>query len=236
MTEKTKNEPINVFVFTKSNGFRHKVMPIAKESLIDIASSNNWNIKSSDDSLLISESYLANFAVVVFLHTSGNILGADQKNALENFVTGGGGLVTIHSGTDTEKEWPWYVQSVGAIFTGHPPTQEARLIIEDFDHPATSFFTDSVWIVRDEWYSFDRNPRNNARVLISIDELSYDVDDRRWFDGVEQRMGDHPLVWCKDVGKGRVFQTALGHEPEMFADSLFLKHIKGAVLWAAGKQ
>jgi uncharacterized protein len=71
-------------------------------------------------------------------------------------------------------------------------------------------------------------------VLISIDEFSYEVDDNGWFDDVNQRMGDHPMVWHRNAGKGRIFQTALGHPAELYSDPLFIKHIHGAIVWTAG--
>lgn len=222
-----------LLVFTKTNDFRHEVIPVSINALTGIAELNGWQITFTEDSLMINALALDTFSVVVFLHTSGNVLGVEQQDALKNYVEGGGGLVTVHTGTVTENDWPWFVDAVGAVFTGHPPVQQGKLIIEDRSHPATIFLPDSVWILEDEWYSFDRNPRANVHVLISIDEASYDVDDNRWFPDARQRMGDHPLVWCRQVGRGRVFQTALGHEPALFSNPLFLKHIEGAVKWAA---
>jgi hypothetical protein len=73
-----------------------------------------------------------------------------------------------------------------------------------------------------------------VHVLISVDESTYAVDDNRWFAGVKQRMGDHPLVWYSQHEKGRVFQTALGHTEEMWADPLYRAHLKGAIEWTAG--
>ena len=70
-------------------------------------------------------------------------------------------------------------------------------------------------------------------MLASIDESSYDVDDNRWFPGVRQRMGDHPLIWCHEYDGGRAFQTALGHTPESYADPIFIAHLEGAIRWAA---
>ena len=105
--------------------------------------------------------------------------------------------------------------------------------LQNYDLVVFLLTTGSVWLLEDEWYSFDRNPRSNVEVLISIDEASYEVDDNPWFEGVEQRMGDHPLVWYREVGRGRVFQTALGHRPELYADPLFLMHLAGAAEWTA---
>jgi type 1 glutamine amidotransferase len=47
-------------------------------------------------------------------------------------------------------------------------------------------------------------------------------------------MGDHPLVWYTQNDNGRVFQTALGHTEEQWADPLYRAHIKGAIEWTAG--
>lgn len=227
-----QKETLSILAFSKTEGFRHDVIPTSVNALQKMGERHGWYIQSTEDSLMIARDILDTTDVVVFLHTTGNILGEEQREALKNFVTRGGGLVTLHSGTITENEWPWFVDAVGAIFTGHPPTQEGRLIIENRDHPATAHFEDTSWVTTDEWYSFDRNPRNNADILISIDEKSYEVEDNRWFEGAHQGMGDHPLVWCKTVDRGRVFQTALGHEPALYENPLFLKHIEGAIQWA----
>ena len=158
--------------------------------------------------------------------TTKTIFTAQEKAAIEAFVKSGKGLLTIHTGADTEYDWPWYNRQLGAKFLGHPPAQKARLVIEDRSHPATSFFPSAEWITTDEWYSFDRDPRPDVHVLISVDESTYAVDDNRWFAGVKQRMGDHPLVWYSQHEKGRVFQTALGHTEEMWADPLYRAHLK----------
>ncbi len=107
-------------------------------------------------------------------------------------------------------------------------------MIEDRNHPAVPAAAPSPWTRVDEWYSFDRNPRGASRVLISIDESSYAVDDNQWFPGVKQRMGDHPMVWCRESEGGRIFQTALGHTVESYSDPVFIAHLEGAVRWAAG--
>jgi uncharacterized protein len=225
---------MKIAVITKTEGFRHDNIPVAVEALQKLALENNWQLFHTEDASFFTKSSLDTLDLVIFLQTTGNIFTEEQQLAIEQFVINGGGLLTIHSGTVTENLWPWYVENLGAVFTGHPPVQEGKLIIEDRTHPSTSFFPDTIWFVTDEWYSFNRNPRNDVHVLISIDESSYDVDNNEWFQGVEQRMGDHPMVWYRYVGEGRLFQTALGHPEQLYSDTLFLKHITGAVLWAAG--
>lgn len=231
-----RTETLDLLVFSKTDGYRHEAIPAGLDALNALAKENKWTIYATEDSTIFTSENLNRFDVVVFLQTAGDILGEAEQKAFSDWVEAGGGLVTIHTGTVTENNWSWFVNAVGAIFVGHPPEQEGKLIIENFDHPATSFFSDSVWVIVDEWYSFDRNPQGDVDVLISIDESSYDVDDNGWFEGVEQRMGDHPLVWSKTVGKGRVFQTALGHIPEFYQDPLFVQHLQGGIYWASGKE
>lgn len=231
-----KNDTMNIVVMTKTDGFRHDNITVAVEALINLARENNWRLHHTEDSLYFNQQNLDTLDLVIFLQTIGDIFDDHQRKNIQEFVENGGGLLTIHTGTITENNWPWFSEMMGAKFIGHPPVEKGKLIIEDRTHPATSFLPDSVWIMEDEWYSFDRNPRDEVHVLISIDESSYDVDNNEWFPGVNQRMGDHPLVWYRYSGKGRVFQTALGHPKELYSDSLFLKHIQGAILWTAGRE
>ena len=225
---------INLLVISKTAGYRHQVIPTAIKALEEIAQQAKWAITATEDTSLVTPEFLGHFDVVVFLMTTKTIFSPEQKAAIEAFVKGGKGLITIHTGADTEYDWPWYNRQLGVKFIGHPPAQKARLVIEDRTHPSTSFFPAGEWVTTDEWYSFDRDPRPDVHVLISIDESTYNVDDNRWFAGVKQRMGDHPLVWYTQNDKGRVFQTELGHTEEMWADPLYRQHLKGAIEWTSG--
>jgi type 1 glutamine amidotransferase len=232
-TAQKKEAELTILAFSKTAGYRHGAIPQSLTAIGQLAERNNWKVTATEEAEIFNTDDLKTFDLVVFVHTTKDILETPQQEALKNYVEAGGGLLALHTGADTEYEWAWYVKAIGASFVGHPPSQEGKLIIEDRSHPATTHFPDSTWTVTDEWYSFDRNPRENVHVLISIDENSYDVDDDRWFEGAQQRMGDHPLVWYKEVGKGKIFQTALGHEPELYHNPLFIKHLEGAIEWTA---
>src|SRR4029078_8567897 len=43
---------------------------------------------------------------------------------------------------------------------------------------------------------------------------------------------DFVLGWTKPWGKGRVFYTALGHEPALWKDERFLKLLAGGLRWS----
>jgi putative heme-binding domain-containing protein len=65
-------------------------------------------------------------------------------------------------------------------------------------------------------------------VLLSLDTASVDVTK----EGVHRTDRDFALCWTKPVGKGRVFYTALGHEPALWKDERFLKHLAGGLRWS----
>jgi hypothetical protein len=162
--------------------------------------------------------------VVVFLNTTGDVLDAAQQQAFERFIEDGGGYVGIHSASDTEYDWPWYGNLVGAYFKTHPAIQEAVVRNEAKDHPSMAGWPDALKRT-DEWYVYRTNPRSVKGMLIlaSLDESSYQGG------GMD---GDHPTTWCHEVGKGRAWYTGGGHTKESFAEPLFRSHLKGGVEWA----
>lgn len=220
---------MKIIVFSKTDGYRHESIPSGIRTIQELALENAWEVFATEDSNHFNPEHLKQFDLIIFMSTIGNILNDEQQQAVEQFVESGKGLLTIHSGTITEPDWPWYQQAIAAQFSGHPPPQKGTVIIENREHPSTRHFTSDRWETTDEWYSFTTNPREQVTVLISIDESSYDVDDNRWFEGVNQRMGDHPLVWYQRIGKGLVFQSAFGHPDALYADPVYQAHLVGAI-------
>ena len=61
-------------------------------------------------------------------------------------------------------------------FLGHPPVHEGKLIIEDRNHPATKCFGTDTLKWKDEFYTFDPNPRNTYachKKIAHIDKKKY---------------------------------------------------------------
>jgi type 1 glutamine amidotransferase len=171
---------------------------------------------------------LAKYKVVIFLSTSGNILNEEQQTAFKDYIEKGGGLAAVHAAVAgevaTEGSWPWYGEALCASFTNHSSVVAATVIIEDTNYPSTLGLP-VRWVRTDEWYNFIASPRAKARVLASLDETTYKGG----------TMGkDHPIAWCRQVGRGRIWYTALGHTEASFSEPLFLKHLLGGIEVAAG--
>lgn len=210
-----------VLVFSKTGGFRHDSIPEGIEAIKLLGSRFKFDVTATEDSGAFAPANLAKFRVVVFLNTTGDILDEAQQTAFENFVNSGGGYVGVHAASDTEYDWPWYGRTMGAWFKVHPAIQEATITVEDRKHATTSFLP-PVWKFTDEWYDYRTNPRGRVHVLASLDETSYKGG----------TMGDHPVMWCQNVGKGRSWYTNLGHRKETYQDSNFLRSLKEGVFWA----
>jgi uncharacterized protein len=236
-------EELDVLVFSRTTGFRHLSIPFGIEAIREIGAANGFTVEATEDPAQFTTPNLERFEVVVFLSTTGTVLDDPQRRAFMRYVRRGGGYVGIHSAADTEYEWPFYGSLVGAYFLSHPLQQSATIVNEGPDHPATAHL-EPRFTTFDEFYSFRTNPRENVRVLLSIDESTYSPDPNTTnlpggtpTSGV---MGDHPMSWCHDFrrprgGKrgGRAFYTALGHENYLYELDWFREHLLGGILTAA---
>ncbi len=181
-----------------------------------------FSVDATEDSAAFVDENLSRYKAIVFLSTTGDVLNATQQAAFERFIRSGGGFVGVHSAADTEYDWSFYGQLVGAYFSGHPDIQQATIHVEDREHPATAFLP-RMWVRRDEWYNFRHNPRGTVTVLATLDERTYSGGTMN---------PDHPIMWSRTYEGGRSWYTAGGHTSESFLEPLFAEHLGRAVLWA----
>ena len=224
--EPAPTEGGDVLVFTKTSGFTHGSIGNGEAMIAELASQNSWNVEFTDDANDINPEKLSNFNVVVWLSTSGNVLNGTQESAFQDYIENGGGYVGIHAASDTEHDWEWYGDLVGAYFARHPSIQTATIHVEDPGHPSTTHL-DDTWVRRDEWYNFNHNPRieTGVNVVLTLDESTYNP-------GAQAMGADHPIAWYKTIGQGRSFYTGLGHTDASFSEDFFRQHVEGAINWA----
>ena len=226
--DKSPAAGFNVLVFSKTLMFRHASITNGIVAIKQLGAENHFHVDATEDAAWFTAKNLAKYRMVIFLSTSGDILNEDQQAAFRNFIEQGGGLAAIHAAVAgdvaTAGNWPWYGEALCARFTNHSAIVQATVDVEDRQHPSTAALPEH-WVRADEWYNFIASPRGQARVLASLDETTYQGG----------TMGkDHPIAWCKQVGKGRVWYTALGHTEASFTEPLFLKHLLGGIQAAAG--
>ncbi len=220
-----ENSESSVLVFTKTEGWRHDSIEAGVEAVVELGRVNNFNVTWTEDSEYFTRENLSGYDAVVFLNTTLTVFNDTQRSAFKQYIQNSGGFVGVHSATDTEYDWAWYGELVGAYFDNHPPgVHEAVIEISDHNHPSTAHL-DSEWIKTDEWYNFGYM-NENVHVLMKLDTDSFEGSDHP---------GNHPISWFHEFDGGRAFYTGLGHTKESFSDPVFLDHLLGGILYAKGR-
>lgn len=243
-----------VLVFTRTTGFRHDSIPDAIDTITELGRRHGFRVVATEDPDRFTARQLERFGAIVFANTVGIVLTRRSRVAIERFVRRGGGWVGVHAAADTEYEWHFYSRLLsGGRFLAHPlQNQPGTLVRESRRHPSTRHLGPTWEVPLEEYYSFTSNVRGRARVLLSIDESSYAQDPNTTFlpGGLSPQppfvtpgdltvpapitgtMGDHPMCWTRPVGRGLSWYTALGHEPALYADPTYRRHLLGGLVTA----
>lgn len=217
----------SVLVFSKTTGWRHDSIPTAVAAVQRVAMEQSFYSTATEDASVFTADTLKGYRAVIFVNTTGDVLDPAQQAALQQFIDNGGGYMGVHSAADTEYDWPWYGQLVGAWFLSHPPGLQTTRVQFTQDGIADA---GRSWTVTDEIYNYRSNPRTNAgasvQVLATVQESDYSGG----------TMGDdHPISWCHAQGKGRAWYTGLGHDAKLYADPVFLRQLARGVNYAGGR-
>jgi type 1 glutamine amidotransferase len=214
-----------VLIFCKTAGFHHASIAVGIPAIIKLGQEHDFDVDTTTDATKFTYANLKQYAAVIFLSTTGDVLNDAQQEEFKKYIEGGGGFVGVHSATDTEYNWPWYGNLVGAYFRNHPDhQQDAVLHIVDPNFIATKGLP-TTWTRKDEWYNF-KWIAPTLHILITIDEKTYTGGNN----------GDnHPMSWYHGYDGGRAFYTALGHTDESYADPLYLGHLLGGIEYAMGR-
>ncbi|HEX2367199.1 MAG TPA: ThuA domain-containing protein [Bradyrhizobium sp.] len=228
---RAERQPERVLYFTYSAGYRHDVIPLSKAILTQLGrNSGAFEIIATEDLSEFSTGNLERYAAVMFF-TSGEIpMSGVQKTALLDFVRTGRGFLGVHSATDTFYAWPDYLDLIGGYFNGHPWHQSVTIGVVDAADPVVAFLGNSLQL-NDEIYQISDFDHRGSRVLLRLDQSSVDPGKA----GVHQRFYGWPLAWKRSFGAGRVFYSALGHEPSVWQDPRYQRVLTNAILWSTGR-
>ena len=219
-------ETFKALVFSKTAAFRHSSIPTGVAAIEALGAENGFTVDATEDAAAFNDANLAEYEVVIFLSTTGDVLNPEQQAAFERYIRSGGGYAGIHAASDTEYDWAWYGELVGAYFAGHPAQQDATVKVNDPAHPSTAHLP-QAWDRFDEWYNFGSNPRDDVHVIAEMDETTYDA-------GGSAMGSDHPISWCQDYDGGRSWYTGMGHTEASYSEPGFRTHILKGIQTAAG--
>jgi type 1 glutamine amidotransferase len=186
---------------------------------------------------------LAGFDLLV-LDYVGPRWGPSTEKALESWLGSGKGMVVFHGASypfgeapvlgvpelrnKVEPVWTEYRKMVGAYWSkdaapisGHGDRHTFTVKFTNSGHPITRGLPES-FLQTDELY-------HSLRILPGIEVLATAFDDPT-YRGTGK---EEPLLWVNRYGKGRVFQTALGHNLAALQTSGFQNTFVRGTEWAA---
>jgi type 1 glutamine amidotransferase len=203
-------------VVTETAGFQHPSIPAARAALQRLGEeSPDFDVVPVSSSRSLTTAALGRAQAVVFLSTTGELrMGRTGLARLLRWIRGGGGFVGLHAASNTFAARPEFARMLGAQFKAHPFVGRGRVVVTNRSHPATRGLPSS-FVIDDEFYVFETNPRRRAHVLA-----------RR------SASADEPLVWWRREGRGRVFYSALGHPDSAWRDAHHLQLVEGGLRWA----
>jgi len=227
---RAEDRPARILYFTHSAGYQHEVIPASTDILKQIGQiSPRFEVTASDDVSVFTTENLRRYGAVMFFTTGELPMNDAQKQALVDFVHGGGGFLGVHSATDTFYQWPEYGKLVGGYFDQHPWHQAVRVDVADRSDPLVAFIGPSI-ALSDEIYQIRDFDAGGSHVLLRLDPASVDLTR----ENVHRHPYGWPLAWTRAYGNGRVFYTALGHEEQVWRDARFQTLLRNAVRWAIG--
>ncbi len=141
----------------------------------------------------------------------------DFRSSVTAFVSKGGGLIGMHTASICFDDWPGWFRLLGGRWnwstSSHPPCGPATVEVQPGRHP----------IVHGLPGRFDTNDE-----IYGFLDLQPDVDPL-----AVSRHGDaeHPLLWARQVGSGRVVHNALGHHRPSYEPPEMRTIVRRSALW-----
>jgi len=216
-----------VLIFSGSTGYRHDSIPDGIRAVSALAARRGMTVVASEDPSVFSATSLKRFRAIVLLNCTtdpknpaSEWLVGDRRDALQQFVRNGGGVLAIHAAADSHFNWPWYTRMIGAQFARHPEgTPKGNVTVVAPADPAMRGLQRTSSRV-DEWYYFeDYDPV--SKVLVTLDPQSIG----------EKDINPNPVAWSRQINDGRIFYTAMGHTKESYSDPWFLQLLAGGLDW-----
>ena len=229
-------EQLHILVLYENKGhhlaFTNRAVPWLKER----ATSDNLHLEFITDTKSITKNFLKNFDLFLQLDFVPYGWTPTAVTAFEEAINKGTiGWVGLHHATllgdfDGYTMWQWFYAFMGSIkFVNYIPAfASATVHLENNNHPVFKGVSDSFTIQKEEWYTYDKSPRQQVMVLANVDERSYRP-------GSTITMGDHPVIWTNPKVKAKNIYMFMGHAPELFDNRDYVTIFLNALKWAGSR-
>lgn len=200
---------------------------------------NEYNKKSKFEYTIItnadtiSTAFLADHKLFLQLNYPPYRWSDIAKAAFEDYIDNGkGAWIGFHHASllgefDGYAMWQWFSDFLGGIrFKNYVAARvDGEVYIEDKKHPVFRKLPSHFNLPKEEWYTFDKNPRVNSKVLANVDENSYKPS-------TTIKMGDHPVIWYNPNKKAKNIYFLFGHHGGLFESKEFTQLFTNTIEWA----
>ena len=225
--------PKKVLVVTATTGFRHSSIATAENviatlgetsgayTVVDVVRGGPDGKDNAEVAAKMTLAKLNEVDAVIFANTTGD-LAIPDKDGFIKWVEAGHALIGMHSCSDTFHGYRPFIDLLGGEFLTHGAQVQVDAYNQDPTHPATRHLG-PIYTVFDEIYEFKSFERAKVHGLLTLDKSPQTL-----------APGDFPVAWSKDVGRGKMFYTSLGHREDVWTSALYQQHILGGIQWALG--
>lgn len=221
-----------VLVISEGGGQHGPFTKAAMAWLRQYGSEKDFAVNEINRANPISERYLQDYDLVIQLDFPPYTWPDFSKEAFVKYIEEGrGSWIGFHHATllgdfDGYPMWKWFSDFMGGVtFRNYiAALADGTVSVEDSTHPVMKGVDKNFVLPDDEWYTYDRSPRPNVRVLASVDEDSYTP-------ASDVRMGDHPVIWTNEAMKAKNVYLQFGHSPKLLDNDSFKKVFANAIDW-----
>ena len=232
----TARPTFKVLAIAERGGLHQPFVDAAKTWLGQEARESGFTVDYIEDTKRIDDEFLSRYRLFIQLNYPPYAWTPAAMAAFQRYIEEGrGGWIGFHHATlvgefDGYPMWPWFSSFMGGIrFLNYiPGFATGKVTVEASEHPVMKGVSRTFTVENEEWYTYDKSPRPNVRVLASVDEESYAP-------ASSIRMGDHPVVWTNERMKARNIYIFMGHHAELFQNSAFTRIFHNSIVWTASK-
>jgi len=225
-----------VLALSENGGHHIHYSEAAHQWLDQLAADSNFVIDFIHTTDSINTAYLSRYQLFIQLDYPPYAWKKEAAGAFIDYIENGkGGWIGFHHATllgefDGFPIWDWFYRFMGAIrFKDYiADFADGKVNVEDRLHPCMKGLPNEFTIEKEEWYTYDRSPRPNVKVLASVNESTYQP-------ASSKKMGDHPVIWTNEKMKARNIYIFMGHSPDLFNNTFYTKLFSNAIFWAAAK-
>ncbi len=230
-TQAQDKKKYKILYITQSKGFKHgsvnrkdpAALAPSEVSMTELAQSSGlFDVECTQDASVLTAEKLKELDAVMF-YTTGGIPVKEVFPQFLEWLKSGKAMIGAHSATDTLGDFKPYSSLINGTFDGHPwgSGETVTVAVHEPDHTVAKPWT-AEYQIKDEIYQYRNYDPKSVRVISSLNMAK-----------CKTKAPYHvPLCWVREIGKGRLFYTNLGHNEGTWTNPQFKEHLLAGIRWA----